>query len=146
MKRVLALVIATLAGLFLAAKGQSEVIGTVVSTDPVGNTIMVRAPDGTQTLYRTLDTTRIEQGGSVVQLRTIQPGTQVQIVAEPAPPTTTTGTVVYPVASGIVVAPTTPPPNAAPPTYSPKASGDSETKIEREVKIKEKHEHEDDSD
>jgi hypothetical protein len=147
MKRTLALVIATLAGLFLAAKGQSEVIGTVVSTDPVANTIVVRGPDGTQSVYRTVETTKIQQGGSVVQLRTLQPGTQVEIMADPTPPPATTGTVVYPVASGIVVTPgtTVPVPSAAPPPPPPpKASHDSESKSEREVKIKEKHEEDDD--
>jgi len=148
MKRTLALAIATLAGLFLAAKGQSQVIGTVVSTDPAANTILVQGPDGTQSVYRTVETTRIQQGGSVVPLATLQPGTEVQVMSDPTPPPATAGTVVYPVASGIIVTPgnTVPVPSATPPTYPPKASGDSETKTEREVKIKEKHKVEDDDD
>jgi hypothetical protein len=147
MKRTLALVVATLVGLFLAAKGRSEVIGTVVSTDPVANTIMVRTPDGTQTVYRTVETTKIQQGSSVVQLRTLQPGTQVEIMADPTtPPPATTGTVVYPVASGIIVTPgsTVTVPSATAPTAVPKASGDRDVDTEREVKIKEKHEEDDD--
>lgn len=109
MKRIPALVAGALAAFAIHATASAETVGTIVSTDPTANTIVVRSADGTQTIYRTAETTKIQQDGSVVQLRTLQPGSQVQIVAEPAPAPTVTGTVVYPVASGIIVAPTTPP-------------------------------------
>ena len=107
MRRILTLAVGTFA-LLWAAAGQSQVVGTVVSTDPAANTVVVRSADGKQVVYRTGQTTTIHQGGSAIELRALQPGAQVQILADPSAPAVG-GTTVYPMATGIVVAPASPP-------------------------------------
>ncbi|RIL07000.1 MAG: hypothetical protein DCC71_04615 [Proteobacteria bacterium] len=119
----------------------AEIMGTVVSTDPAANTIVVRSADGRETVYRTTETTTIQQGGTAVRLQAVQPGTQVQVMADPTTtpaPAAGTTTIVYPVASGIVLMPT----NAAP--APARAGGDTETERDVDVDIEEKHESDDD--
>jgi hypothetical protein len=137
MKRIPALVAGALAAFAIHGAASAEVVGTIVSTDPAANTVVVQSEDGKQTIYRTSRTTRIEQGGDTIELRTLQPGTQVQIVAEPAPGPVVTGTVVHPVASGIIVAPTAPP--------KPTVARDGQN-MDRDIDVDIDEEHDVDSD
>jgi hypothetical protein len=132
MIRAIAFFAATLGAILLAAVAQSaEVVGTIVSTDPVANTVVVKTPDGRDVVYRTVETTRIRQGDTTVELKSVQPGSRVEIVTMPAPqPAAGETTIVYPVASGIVIAPTEPPKVSAPPHPSPKADDDEDIDID----------------
>jgi hypothetical protein len=135
MIRGIALFAATLGTILLAAAGQSaEVVGTIVSTDPTANTVIVSTPDGRQVVYRTVETTRIQQGDTTVELKSLQPGSRVQITTTPAPQQPVPGetTVVYPVASGIVIAPTEPPKVSAPP-HPDVPKSDIDVDIDRDV-------------
>jgi hypothetical protein len=146
MKRILTLVFGTVTAILLAAAGQAaEVIGTIVSTDPVANQVVVKTADGRQMIFRTAETTRIQQGGTVVELQTIQPGTQVQVVAEPTTPPAATGTtVVYPLASGIVVR--QPASSGAKITTAPRKDVDEDVDIDHDVRIKKDVEVDDEDD
>jgi hypothetical protein len=104
-RRFLVLLAGTVTATLLAtAAPAAEVIGTIVSADPSADMVVIKTPDGQQVGFRTVETTRILQGDSVVELKTLQPGTQVQILSEPATPTQT-GTVMVPLANRIIVAP-----------------------------------------
>lgn len=137
MKRIPTLFFATALSVFVAAAGQAEIVGTVVSTDPTANTVVVTTPDGRQMVYRTMETTTIRQGDTAVQLQNLQPGAKVQIITQPAPPAATGTTVVHPVASGIIVtSPATdttvvPVPSAqAPSVSSPPKSDEGRVKVD----------------
>ena len=133
MLRAIALFAATLGTILLAAAGQSaEIVGTIVSTDPTTSTVVVSTPDGRQVVYRTVETTKIVQGDTAVELKSLQPGSRVQITTTPAPqPVPGETTVVYPVASGIVIAPTEPPKVSAPPHPEvPKADTKSDIDVD----------------
>jgi hypothetical protein len=136
MKRFLTLICGTAASVLVAAAVQAEIVGTLVSTDPTANTIVVKTPDGRQMVYRTSETTTIRQGDTAVQLSNVQPGTRVQIVTDaPATPPATAGQVVHPIASGIIVTPTSettvvPVPSAQPDVAAPRAAGDTDVDID----------------
>jgi hypothetical protein len=135
MKRALALVFGTVTAILLAAAGQAaEVVGTIVSSDPAANVFVVKTADGRQMTFRTAETTRIQQGTTVVELQTIQPGTQVQVMSDTVTPPTVTGTVVYPLATGIVVRP--PASSGAKLSTGPRQDVDDDVDIDRDVKIK----------
>jgi hypothetical protein len=123
MLRAIASFTALLGLLSLApASNAADVVGTIVSTDPSAQTVVVKTADGRDVVYRTVETTRIQQGGATVDLGSLPPGSRVQITstATPPPPAGST-TIVYPVASGIVVAPTAAP---KPSVAAPKADDD----------------------
>jgi hypothetical protein len=109
MKRLRNLICGMAASVLVAGAAQAQVVGTVVSTDPTTSTIVVKTPDGRQTVYRTTETTTIRQGETTVQLGNVQTGTKVQILSEPAAaPSASAGqTTVHPVASGIIITPGT---------------------------------------
>jgi len=110
MKRFSALYAAALATLVAGAGHAVIIYGTLISADPDASTIVVRTPEGEQTIYRVVKTTRIAQGDKVVALGNLTPGTQVQVIASPPAPAALGATeIVVPVADGIVVAPTSPP-------------------------------------
>ena len=129
MLRAITLFAATAILISLAAVAQSaEVVGTVVSTDPTASTVVVKTPDGSDVVYRTVETTRIQQGDATVELKNVQPGSRVQIIATPPPPQVAgETTVVYPVASGIVIGP------ATHPKATPKAADDDDTDIDVDI-------------
>jgi hypothetical protein len=111
MKRFSALYAAALATTLVAGGAHAVVVyGTLISADPDASTIVVRTPEGGQTLYRVVQTTRIAQGDKVVELGSLAPGTQIQVIASPPTPAVPGATeVVVPVADGILIAPTSPP-------------------------------------
>jgi hypothetical protein len=85
-KRISIALASAIVATVLAASGQAfEVVGTVVKGDPGASKVVVTTPDGTHRVYRVSEGTRIERGDTILGLRDLPPGSQVQIIAEPPP-------------------------------------------------------------
>jgi hypothetical protein len=90
---------------FAAAGQAAEVMGTIVSNDPTGRTVVVRTADGQTLSIRTDEATRIEQGDALVETTTLMRGVPVQIVTTDV---VTGETSVAPLATRILVVPSKP--------------------------------------
>jgi hypothetical protein len=90
---------------FAATSPAAEVLGTIVSNDPSGRSVVIRTDDGRTVTVRTDETTRIEQGDAVVATTTLVHGVPVRVVTSDA---VAGGTVVAPLATRILVAPSDP--------------------------------------
>lgn len=140
MPRTSTLISVTLGAVLWAATAvAAEVVGTIVSTDPTQRTVVVTTPDGQRVVYQTVETTRVQQGDAIVELKNLQPGSRVQIITDPTPPVSApvpgTGqpTIVYPVASGIVIAPTESPKDSVARPNDRKSDKDVDVDIDEEV-------------